>query len=75
MFNNYKNNIPKIIPIYSHRYVISDNNVEYPVISIHQTDVIYYGANLLEYFENEFNKTYNISKINKITFWSDIIEK
>ena len=75
MFNNYKNNIPKIIPIYSHRYVISDNNVEYPVISIHQTDVIYYGANLLEYFENEFNKTYNISKINKISFWSDIIEK
>ena len=75
IFNNYKNNIPKIIPIYSHRYVISDNNVEYPVISIHQTDVIYYGANLLEYFENEFNKTYNISKINKISFWSDIIEK
>ena len=69
--------IPKLIPINSHRYVISGKVADYPIISVYQTDIIYYGSNLLEYFENEFNHTYNITNIaniKRIPFWNQIID-
>lgn len=75
IFIKYKNNIPKLIPIFSHRYIVSGKDVNYPIISVHQTDIIYYGSNLLEYFENEFNKTNNLTNIKEIPFWSTIIEQ
>ena len=40
---------PKLLPIYSHRYMpmnVSDNP---PIISVHDIDVIYYGEDLLDY--------------------------
>lgn len=74
IFKKYRNKIPKLIPIFSHRYVVSDKDKNYPIISVYQTDIIYYGSNLLEYFENEFNHTHNITNIKEIPFWSIIIE-
>ena len=46
---------PKLIPIYSHRYIptkpcLSGN----PVFSVYQTDIIYYGYDLAQYFAHEF---------------------
>ncbi len=70
-------NAPKLIPIFSHRYIpiIPDKNP--PVISIHGLDIVYYGRNLENYFEIEFgNKQQNsilLSDVNHITFWSDIM--
>lgn len=46
---------PKLIPIYSHRYIpgnpIDEGN---PVFSVHQMDIIYYGFDLASYFAREF---------------------
>lgn len=81
-FIEYKDKgfIPKLIPIYSHRYVVSDRDINYPIISVYQTDIIYYGINILDYFEREFDKNKKWTdkdyiEINRIPFWSDIIEK
>ncbi len=44
-----------MIPVFSHRYLPDDpNEAGNPVFSVYQTDIIYYGADLLDYFENEF---------------------
>lgn len=65
----------KLIPIYSHRYIpsypLESGN---PIFSVHQTDIIYYGESLWDYFEYEFNrKEYtlmNLKRIKRIPFWS-----
>jgi len=46
---------PKLIPVYSHRYIpetpaIAGNSV----FSVHGTDIIYYGRDLWDYFDQEF---------------------
>ena len=46
---------PRLIPIYSHRYTEAAPSAGgAPVLSISGTDVIYYGADLLDYLANEF---------------------
>ena len=69
---------PKLIPIYSHRY-ISDQPGEAgnPVFSVYQTDIIYYGNDLMDYLSNEFRieipKFYGtIEEPKQIPFWSDM---
>jgi len=69
--------VPKIVPIYSHRYIPSEPDiVGNPVFSIHQTDIIYYGYDLATYFAHEFNFRLNESfdildnPNRKIEFWS-----
>ncbi len=68
---------PKLIPIYSHRYIpavpTERNN---PVLSVYQTDIIYYGSNLWNYLENEFYEQFQNTSlqlkepIKEIEFWS-----
>lgn len=41
---------------------------------MHGFDTVYYGANLSQYFVNEFGGTYNIGPVRHIPFWSDITE-
>lgn len=72
---------PRLIPICGHRYLpdrpAMDGN---PVFSVYQTDIIYYGSNLWNYFQNEFHyyfgtTEYQLSKpIRRIEFWSDFID-
>jgi ABC-type glycerol-3-phosphate transport system substrate-binding protein len=46
---------PTLIPLYSHRYLPSEPLLAgNPVFSVYQTDIIYYGGDLWEYFSNEF---------------------
>jgi len=76
--------VPKLIPICGHRYVPCYPDVmNMPVISVYQTDIIYYGFDLEDYFENEFgaiDKCKNQADINykkeevNIPFWTEIIE-
>jgi hypothetical protein len=74
------NKAPKLIPIYSHRYIPS-NPLEKgnPIMSVHQTDIIYYGENLFSYFLVEFDfkehKDIGFENIKRIPFWSDIINQ
>ena len=71
---------PTLIPIFVHRYLptrplISGN----PVLSVYQTDIIYYGSDLWTYFRNEFSKSREESEANPerigeyVEFWSDLI--
>jgi len=72
---------PKLIPICGHRFIPDRPSEEgNPVFSVHQTDIIYYGADLQEYFENEFSyyfgrDGYRIREpVRKIELWSRIVE-
>jgi hypothetical protein len=71
---------PKLIPIYSHRFIPSRPlEVDNPIISVYQMDIIYYGYDLLSYFEHEFEielpETYTPpEQPKKIEFWDLVIE-
>jgi hypothetical protein len=64
---------PRLIPIYSHRMMpdlpLQSGN---PVLSVYQTDIIYYGFDLDDYFRHEFElpgrKPWP-SEIRSIAFW------
>jgi hypothetical protein len=46
---------PRLVPVYSHRYIPTEpNEAGNPVFSVHQTDIIYYGNDLADYFHREF---------------------
>eukprot|EP00932_Pfiesteria_piscicida_P019180 SRR837773.6008.p1 GENE.SRR837773.6008~~SRR837773.6008.p1 ORF type:complete len:279 (+),score=74.57 SRR837773.6008:31-837(+) len=47
--------MPKMIPIYSHRAMLSTDRAGLPVLSIHQTDIISYGLDFADYIRAEFN--------------------
>ncbi len=78
-------NAPKLIPVYSHRYMPDrPHEAGNPVLSVHQTDIIYYGLDLEDYLENEFGFPKNDFKakrgfanqpaVRKIEFWSILVE-
>lgn len=68
---------PKLIPIFCHRFIPSEpNEIGNPVFSVHQTDIIYYGYDLIDYFSKEFKievpTSYGtVSEPKQIAFWSD----
>lgn len=46
---------PTLIPIFSHRFIAAEPSLPgNPVFSVHQTDIIFYGTDLWDYFRNEF---------------------
>lgn len=78
-FRKIAANAPKLIPIYSHRYIpmIADSD-DPPVISAVGSDIIYYGTDLHEYLNNEFLNDGSLTLSGKktyIPFWSEIIDK
>jgi hypothetical protein len=71
--------VPTLIPIYLHRYIPSvPNEPGNPIISMWQmVDSIYYGNDLIDYFEVEFlHKKLDIQypPLRHIPFWSELIE-
>jgi hypothetical protein len=72
---------PKLIPIFSHRYISSvPYETANPIFSVHQMDIIYYGFDLATYFANEFDFTLTddfelLDRPKKeIEFWSWCVE-
>jgi len=71
---------PKMIPVYSHRYIPSTPLEKgNPIFSIMQTDIIYYGTDLINYFCNEFNLNKTLfdqpqATPKPIQFWSHLVE-
>lgn len=52
---------PKLIPIYIHRYLPDRPHAAgNPVLSVYQTDIIHYGADLSDYFRREFGLHLNL---------------
>jgi hypothetical protein len=67
---------PRLIPLLSHRFIPEAPATEgNPVFSMYGFDTIYYGANLADYFRNEFEGMHEIGPARHIPFWSDIVER
>ncbi|MBW8743182.1 MAG: hypothetical protein JF628_02325 [Sphingomonas sp.] len=67
---------PRLIPLIGHRFIPEEpNGKDNPVFSMHGFDTIYYGANLAQYFRNEFEGMHEIGPTRHIPFWSDIVAR
>jgi hypothetical protein len=70
---------PKLIPIYSHRYIPEEPHESgNPVFSVYQSDIVYYGSDLADYFDHELNRNSNrdpMTNVKHIRFWSDMVER
>lgn len=68
---------PKLIPIFSHRYMANVQIPENPVFSVSGTDIICYAKNLESYLEIEFKlkrqENIWINELPHIPFWSDLL--
>jgi len=69
--------VPRMIPVYSHRCLPAGRgSFGNPVLSMYQTDIIYYGFDLLDYVAHEFyvrdpDRPWRHPK--PIPFWSDLL--
>ncbi len=66
---------PRLIPIFSHRYIPDEPHQEgNPVLSVYQTDIIYYGSDLWTYLAKEFHLEGMCAgnEPRDVRFWSDI---
>lgn len=69
---------PKLIPLIGHRYIPEDPfERDNPVLSVYGTDIICYGANLLDWIERELSGWHvkPLPQIKEITFWSEALRK
>ncbi len=69
---------PKLIPIYSHRYIPCEPSKEgNPIFSVYQTDIIHYGYDLTSYLVAEFaipKPSWVATTPRPIKFWSNLID-
>jgi hypothetical protein len=69
---------PMLIPICGHRFLPDRPRVAgNPVLSVVQTDIIYYGRNLENYLENELLQgvAFHVTEpIRRIELWSELID-
>jgi hypothetical protein len=73
---------PVLIPIFGHRYIpATPSESGNPIFSVYQTDIIYYGVDLLDYLHNEFRVEFGRDQygihgdIRSIPFWSRLVER
>lgn len=68
--------VPTMVPIYSHRYLLGDpRHTGTPVLSMYQTDIIVYGADLADYVHHEFrDRPLPDGELPTIPFWSYFLE-
>lgn len=67
--------VPRMIPLYSHRYLPAGLS-DHPVLSIYQTDVILYGANLGDWLHREFGigpASADQGSRPTVPFWRDLV--
>ena len=68
---------PKLIPIFSHRYMASISSESLPIFSIYGTDIICFAKNISDYFLVEFkikqNSIFMNNEVSYIPFWSDLL--
>lgn len=68
--------MPKLVPVFSHRYMPTEPaGAGNPIFSICQTDIIYYGNDLADYFAREFwvsRPNWAANEPREIRFWSSL---
>ncbi len=76
---NVVSSAPKLIPLFGHRFLPQEPFERgNPVFSVYQSDIIYYGADLADYLEREFDNSsppIATEGIRHIRFWSDMVER
>ncbi|MEU4242186.1 hypothetical protein [Actinoplanes sp. NPDC026619] len=65
---------PRMIPVYSHRYLPAAIG-DHPVLSVYQTDVVHYGNDLADWLNREFSlgKPAEHQARATVTFWRDLL--
>lgn len=67
---------PRLIPIYSHRYVPMCNGDRNPVFSVCGTDVVYYAEDIEDYFKTEYGDKPRHSlvmpNLKRIPVWTEL---
>ena len=71
--------VPALVPVFAHRYLPSGAApAGTPVLSVYQTDVIYYGTDLADYLGREFlGRAAPMGVVPdalRIPFWSDLAD-
>ena len=68
--------VPRLVPLFGHRYLpAAPHPGPAPVLSVHQSDVIYYGADLADHAAHEFGTTTASGRPRvRVAFWSDLAE-
>ncbi|MGA5763420.1 hypothetical protein [Nonomuraea bangladeshensis] len=71
--------VPTLIPVYGHRYLPAGRGTYgHPVLSVYQTDIIFYGTDLADYITTEFSGTDRSISEDWIApplvpFWGDLL--
>ncbi|MET0425302.1 MAG: hypothetical protein ABW046_15570 [Actinoplanes sp.] len=65
---------PRMIPIFGHRYLPA-GLPDHPVLSMYQTDIIYYGVNLTDWLNREFalGDPTTATPQATVAFWRDLL--
>jgi len=70
--------VPVLVPIFLHRCIPSrPHESGNPVLSVMQTDIIYYGTDLPNYLAVQFDAprpTWSRADTKRVPFWSDLID-
>lgn len=69
--------VPRLVPLFGHRCLAVDPAYRpSPVFSVYQTDVVFYGDNLLDWVADEFKASppHPSSPRTRVPFWSDLAE-
>ncbi|MER7466710.1 hypothetical protein [Streptomyces sp. NPDC097981] len=68
--------VPQLVPVYGHRYLPGTaGEWGHPVLSVHQTDIIFYGNDLADYIRREFTgRASSLPAHATVGFWSYFVE-
>jgi hypothetical protein len=70
--------VPTMVPVYGHRYLPAGRGTfSHPVLSMWQTDIIYYGLDLADYVDQEFGHSGHSEESREpqasVEFWRDLV--
>lgn len=72
--------VPQLVPVYAHRFLPAGRRTYgHPVLSVWDgTDIIYYGSDLADYIDHEFNEDHepdweNWNPKATVPFWKDFL--
>ncbi|MFD7559734.1 hypothetical protein ACFV9E_35090 [Streptomyces sp. NPDC059835] len=68
--------VPQLVPVFGHRYLPGTaGEWGHPVLSVHQTDIIFYGNDLADYVRREFTgRSSGVPARATVDFWSYFVE-
>ena len=72
---------PQLVPISGHRYLPAGRGTHgHPVLSVHQTDIIYYGSDIADHIHRELARELVLARDDPawnprstVPFWTDIL--